>query len=177
MPNFIIITLSLILLTMCGGLGLAENNHVPKAMGPSLFESYKETIGPLRLDFPEEGLPGVIACVPEMSADRYDEANRVYVETWNYAGCGLTLTMGAPIRGTPKCVTSICVSSPSTYATSLGIGIGSTESAVIQAYRVYRNPLSSISGKRFVAGALYNGLTFDFENGVVVRMYLGVTAG
>jgi len=55
--------------------------------------------------------------------------------------------------------------------------IGSTEREVVEAYGRFRDPEEdSEEGRSFVAGSVYDGMIFDFQDGRVIRIFLGSAA-
>ena len=74
------------------------------------------------------------------------------------------------------CAYSITLAAPCTLATKRGIRIGSTEQEVKKAYKKDWNKEDSTSSGRFVAGSIYGGIVFEFQNGKVSRIFLGAAA-
>lgn len=73
-------------------------------------------------------------------------------------------------------IESITLTSPCTLATKQGIRIGSTEQEVRKAYRKDWNREDSASSENFVAGSIYGGIIFQFQDGKVTRIFLGAAA-
>jgi hypothetical protein len=68
------------------------------------------------------------------------------------------------------------ISTPSTLKTQRGIGIGSREQAVIQAYQHEKDAEATMPTEVFVAGSVYGGLMFQFQNDQVISIFLGAGA-
>jgi hypothetical protein len=143
----------------------------------SQFNTGEERIGGLRLGLGEKDVPANIPCKPEKGKEVFQAATGEYVQTWKYSGCGMVLEMSAERKGGAKVVLSITLTSPGKLATGRGVHIGSTEAEVIKVYGRYRDPEGSgEKGIQFVAGSIYDGMIFDFQNGRVVRIFLGAAA-
>ena len=98
-------------------------------------------------------------------------------QTLTLADCGLELKVAGPRKGGPKTVAAITVTAPSRLATRLGIRLGDDEPTVLAAYGRFRDPDgTSRPGEVLVAGSLFGGLIFEFEQGKLVRMFLGAAA-
>ena len=136
----------------------------------------EEQIGTLRIDLPEQEVKKMIRCALKRGPEKLWGADGAYHQTWEYAGCGITLGMVSEKKGAPKSIESITLVSPSNLSTKRGIRIGSTEQEVMDAYKPYRNKEDSKSFNIFVAGSVYGGLMFNFQNGKVKRIFLGAAA-
>lgn len=162
---------------LLGGPVLAGDARPAKAASAAPFDTAKERLGPLRLGLPEGELAAALACPPQKSKEIHEAATGDFVQTWKYPACGVALKMRAARRAGPRTVASIRLTAPATLQTARGIGIGSPESAVVQAYRASRDrDGGSVSGKTFVAGSIFDGLIFDFKDGAVVGIFLGAAA-
>jgi hypothetical protein len=83
--------------------------------------------------------------------------------------------MVAAQTGAPKSIASIVLTTPSRLSTTRGIRIGSTAKAVMKAYKAEWERESS-KPDIFVAGSIYGGLIFNFQNGKVSKIFLGAAA-
>jgi hypothetical protein len=135
----------------------------------------KERIGSLRIGLPEKKVKQAINCKVTREADRLWGADGAYHQTWKYADCGITLDMVSDKAGASKSIASITLTKPSRLSTTRGMRIGSTSKAVIKAYKADWNRESSNSDT-FVAGSIYGGLIFNFQNGKVSKIFLGAAA-
>ena len=95
------------------------------------------------------------------------------IQDWNYAECGVKIQLSTIDTDVAQAVSSITVAAPSEFKTARGISIGSSEEAVFEAYEDQVDPTISELGETFVAGSIYGGLVFTFEEGKVVKMFLG----
>ena len=100
----------------------------------------------------------------------------VYHQKWEYTGCGITLDMVSDRKGALKSIESITLVSPGTLSTKRGVRIGSTRQEVMKAYKPYWNREDSEFFGNFVAGSIYGGLAFTFQNGKVSKIFLGAAA-
>ena len=136
----------------------------------------EERIGNLHIDLSEGEVKKTIHCTLKRGPEELWGADGAYHQEWEYVGCGITLGMVSEKKGAPKSIDSITLVSPSILSTKRGILIGSTEQEVMKAYKPYWNREDSEYLKIFVAGSIYGGLMFDFENGKVSRIFLGTAA-
>jgi len=99
----------------------------------------------------------------------------MYVQKWEYRDRGITLQMESEQLGQPKQILSLTISAPCPLKTNAGIGIGSKKEEVIQSYHNYRD--NSYGGDySFIAGTVYGGLIFSFENERVSQIFIGAAA-
>jgi len=154
-----------------------QNAFAQKIAASTRYDTAKERIGGLRLGLLENDTVASIPCTPKKLKEIYEGATGDYVQTWQFATCGIVLKMSSPKKGAPKSISAITLTKPATFATGRGIRIGSTEQEVLAAYGRYRDADGdSKKGKRFVAGSVYDGIIFDFQDGTVVRIFLGAAA-
>ena len=154
-----------------------QNALAQKIAASTRYDTTKERIGGLRLGLLESDTVASIPCSPKKLKEIYEGATGDSVQTWQFAACGIVLKMSSPKKGAPKSIAAITLTKPATFATSRGIRIGSTEQEVLAAYGRYRDTDGDTQkGKRFVAGSVYDGIIFDFQNGTVVRIFLGAAA-
>ena len=115
-------------------------------------------------------------CTLRRGPENYWSADGAYHQIWRSDSCGLELGMVSEKRGGPKCIWSITLVRPSTLATSRGIRIGSTEREVRKAYKAVWNREDSQRSGCFVAGSIFGGIMFRFEDGKVREIFLGAAA-
>ena len=149
------------------GVGIAATNSDILA---------EERIGSLRVGLPETDLKKFIACDLKRSSETLWAADGVYHQTWQCPACGLKLGMVSEKRGGMKSIESITLMNPCKLATKRGILIGSTEQEVRKAYKTDWNREESTRSGSFVAGSIYGGMIFQFQNGKVSRIFLGAEA-
>jgi hypothetical protein len=141
------------------------------------YDPLTERLGPLRLGMPEAEVLRRIACPPRKGREVHEGATGDYVQNWHMQGCGLTLKMAGPRRGSPKSVAAITATAPCRLATGRGVGIGADAAAVTAAYGRFKDEEGlSKPGETFIAGSIYGGLIVTFENGRVAEIFLGAAA-
>ena len=136
----------------------------------------EERIGNLRIGISEAEVKKGIHCTLKRGPEELWGADGAYHQEWEYTGCGIRLGMVSEEKGGPKSVKSITVVGPSTLSTKRGIRIGSTEQEVMKAYKPFWNREDSKHFGNFVAGSIYGGLIFYFQNGQVSKIFLGAAA-
>ena len=136
---------------------------------------HEERIGSLRIGLSEGNVKKAIHCTLKRGPENFEGADGEYHQEWVYDGCGITLDMSSNKKGGSKSINAITLVSPSILSTKRGIRIGSGEQDVIKAYKPYWSKDDS-GPSNFVAGSVYGGLMFNFENGKVSRILLGAAA-
>jgi hypothetical protein len=134
-----------------------------------------EQIGKLKIGLSEQKVKQNINCALKRESEQLWGADGAYHQKWNYVDCGITLGMVSAKKGAPKSIESITLNSPSRLSTKRNIRIGSSEKAVMKAYKSEWNREQNTS-KSFVAGSVYGGLIFQFQNGKVSEIFLGAAA-
>ena len=137
---------------------------------------HEERIGTLRIGLSEGEVKKRIHCSLKRGSEELWGADGAYHQKWEYVDCGITLSMVSEKKGASKSIESISLVSPSTLSTKRGIRIGSTEQEVMKAYKSQWNREDSKHFGSFVAGSIYGGVMFDFENDKVSRIFLGAAA-
>ena len=140
------------------------------------FDWTKETVGKLRPNLSEKEVKQIIPAKPTRGPEQLWGADGAYHQEWKYPAAGITLGMVAEKKGGPKSVERITIISPSTLATSKGIRIGSTEAEVKEAYGRFRNAEDSEHFGGFIAGSVFVGVMFSFQQGKVSRIFIGAAA-
>lgn len=135
----------------------------------------QEQIGNLRIGLSEAKVKQAIKCAVKREAEQFWGADGAYHQKWKYADCGIVLSMVSEQKGGSKSIESITLKNPSRLSTKRGIRIGSSEKAVMKAYKAEWDRESAKPGF-FVAGSVYGGLIFQFENGKVIQIFLGAAA-
>lgn len=134
----------------------------------------KESLDKLKLGLNVNDLTKILGESIEKSKSELWGADGEYHQTFKYSGLGLELDMIGE-KEVDKIINMITVVSPCDYKTNKGISIGSNYKEVEQAYKDYLNPDFSNSTS-LVAGSIYGGLIFSFENGKVKSIFLGASA-
>ena len=140
------------------------------------FPYEKEQIGKLHIGLSEAGVRQIIPGQPTRGAEKWWGADGQYHQEWKYPADGITLGMVAKQKGGLKSIESLTITGPSTLKTQRGIRIGSTEAEVVKAYGRFRNAEDSTPGELLVAGSVFGGLMFTFQQGRVRRIFLGAAA-
>jgi len=136
----------------------------------------KEQVGKLRDGLSEREVKQIIPGKPRRGPEQWWGADGEYHQEWKYPDGGITLGMVSKKKGGPKSIWSITITSPSTLQTEKGIRIGSTEQEVNEAYGRFRNVEDSKKGEVFVAGSVFGGLIFNFQQGRVSNIFIGAAA-
>ena len=103
------------------------------------------------------------------------EADGLEHQTWIYASKGIEFDMVNSDNG--QAVNMIAITDPSNYKTDKGICIGSLYEDVLEAYKenIDQNELKSDKSE-IIAGSVYDGIIFTFENNKVSRIFIGAAA-
>lgn len=140
------------------------------------FPFEKEQIGKLHIGLSERAVKQIIPGKPSRGPEKWWGADGQYHQEWQYTDGGITLGMVAKKKGGFKSIESLTITSPSILQTQRGIRIGSTEAEVIKAYGRFRNAEASKPGELLVAGSIFGGVMFDFQQGRVSRIFIGAAA-
>lgn len=133
----------------------------------------EESFGGLKLDMAIAELTPLIDCGAIKGEPVLWEGIGEIIQEWDYPECGVKLQMSTADPNVSQIISSIAIRAPSQLATARGIQIGSSESEVMAAYADYEDTEHSAPGESFMAGSVYGGLIFSFEDDKVVRMFLG----
>jgi hypothetical protein len=140
------------------------------------FPYEKEQLGKLHIGLSEREVKQIIPGKPTRGAEKWWGADGQYHQDWQYTDGGITLGMVSKKKGGLKSIESITITSPSSLQTQRGIRIGSTEAEVVKAYGPFRNAEDSKPGELFVAGSIFGGVMFEFQQGRVNRIFIGAAA-
>lgn len=140
------------------------------------FDWAKEQVGKLRYGISEKEVKQIIPGQPQRGREELWGADGEYHQDWKYPAAGITLSMVSKKKGGPKSIERITITSPSPRQTSKGIRIGSTEAEVNEAYGRFRNAFDSEHFNCFIAGSIFGGVMFNFEQGKVSQMFIGAGA-
>jgi hypothetical protein len=130
----------------------------------------KEQIGQLHLGLSAKAVKQLIPGRPTRGPEENWAIMDVYHQWWKYPEAGIALDMFSKKKGGPKYIGSMAITSPCKLKTQRGIGIGSTEAEVANAYGRFRNAELSKTFESFVAGSTCGGVLFDFQQGKVSRI-------
>lgn len=157
---------ALMIVGIIGSVALAANE----------FPYDKEQVGKLHLGLSEKVVKQIIPGKLTRGPEQKWGADDLYHQEWKYPAGGLTLGMVSEKKGGPKSIERITITSPSKLQTQRGIGIGSTEAEVAKAYGPFRNAEESKPGELLVAGSIFGGVMFNFQQGKVSRIFIGAAA-
>lgn len=146
------------------------------AFAAQRFDWTKEQVGKLRYGLSEREVEKIIPDKPKRLLEKFWAADGNYHQEWQYPDAGITLDMVSEKKGGPQSIGSMTITSPSTLKTQRGIGIGSTAAEVKEAYGRFRNDEDSKDFGGFIAGSIYGGVMFDFDQGRVSRIFVGAAA-
>jgi hypothetical protein len=155
---------------------LLLNIIAPPVLADNLSFMQDERIGEFRLGLSEKELKQQLHCSVKRGDDVEWGTDGLYHQTWDCYEEGISFDMVSNRKGGAKKLASITITAPSQLKTKRGIQIGSSEQAVIQAYQQEKDAEASQPKELFVAGSVYGGLTFQFDNDKVVSIFLGASA-
>ncbi len=137
-----------------------------------------EAIGELRLGMEAVEITELLGQPKKKDEISESAATGEFTQSWEYPDIGITLDMTSASRRGGQSLGNIRASAPCELKTTRGVGIGSTREEVERAYGDVQDKQDSDPAitSRFVAGSIYNGLIFDFEDGKVSYMFMGVGA-
>lgn len=104
------------------------------------------------------------------------EADALFHGIWRFPAQGITLDMVADTADGEQAIASARCGLSCKLATQREIGIGATYEEVAEAYSDVQDEEGSEAPFNFVAGSLYGGLVFSFEEGKVIQIFLGAAA-
>lgn len=132
-----------------------------------------ETIGGFKLGMDERKVLGVLGQPKSKGFPTEEGATGDFVSDWEWKG--ITVGMAAGRRSGPFHVRSISVDTPSTFATSRGIHVGSTLAELSKIY-----PRNTEEGNadpnQYLVGSVYGGELFTLEKDKVASIFLGAMA-
>lgn len=133
-----------------------------------------ESLWGIKKDMQSKKVIETIGYPDDKSAEEEWGADGQIHQKWTYANQNVELDMiGA--ESTNQVVNSIYVMSPSDAKTSRNIGIGSTISDVTNKY-INEIDNSQSSETSLVAGTIYGGIIFTFENKKLISIFIGASA-
>jgi hypothetical protein len=106
----------------------------------------------------------------------FSEADGLYRQSWYYPKQGMVFQLAGENKTDKPKIASIRLTRPSKLETDRGIRIGDSYDEVVRAYGRHQDQENSVPFKRLVAGSIYGGLVFSFQNGRVVEIFLGAAA-
>ncbi|MFT7581921.1 MAG: hypothetical protein ACI9MR_003602 [Myxococcota bacterium] len=134
-------------------------------------------IGAIKADVSAESVVASFG-EPEKMGESWEEgATGMWVQDWHWPARGIEIAMGSTRKDGAQSVYNYTVSAPFAGTTTRGIGIGATEAEVTKAYAGLADPSFTTGGKIFIAGSVYGGVFFNFdEGGRVESIFIGAGA-
>ncbi len=142
----------------------------------------KEDFNGIKIGLDSASIVKLIGAPDETSEEQFWGADGGFHSTWTYDKLGLSIGMNrAPAHPKEsiqaKQIDRITVQAPSTYSTKRGISIGSSIEDVRIAYKKAISDSQANSNPiTLVAGTVYGGLIFTFEERKVSKLFLGAAA-
>ncbi|WP_413161030.1 hypothetical protein ACL6C3_21215 [Capilliphycus salinus ALCB114379] len=137
---------------------------------------HSEGFGDLKIGLSETEVVQILGEAESKGEQQFWGADGLYHQKWNYPQQGITLDMASETEEGSAMISSIRVKAPSQLTTKRGVAIGDSSAKVKQAYAAEEDEAAPISSDFFVAGSVYGGLIFEFENNQVKEMFLGAVA-
>lgn len=141
-------------------------------IGFKLMDS--ETIGVVKRRMAFENVKALLGEPDTISSVDTSEIDGGFYQSIEYLKLGVSIVISAHPDSVKK-VENIFINEPCILKTSKQIGIGSSLDEVKKAYGVSINP-GSYSEDYLIAGSVYGGIVFNFENLKVKSIYLGISA-
>jgi hypothetical protein len=164
------------MLKRCGAALVMVGLICSLALAGNEFPYDKEQIGKLHIGLSAKEIKQIITSQPTRGPEELMGADGQYHQEWKYSEAGVTLGMVSEKKGGLKTIGSMTITAPSKLQTQRGIGIGSSEAEVGKAYGSCRNAEESRPGELLVAGSIFGGVMFDFQQGKVSRIFIGAAA-
>lgn len=143
---------------------------------PSAGVMRSENLGGLRIDMAAQDVIELLGESRERGEQRMSESDALYHQEWRYPRQGILLDMVSEQANDNTKIASIRVGPPSSIATGRGVKVGDSFTAVNKAYSDQLDADNSDPPFTLLAGSLYDGILFSFEEGKVIRIYLGAVA-
>ncbi|MCW6036567.1 hypothetical protein K4A83_09875 [Spirulina subsalsa FACHB-351] len=149
-----------------------ESNSLEE--GFDLMQS--ETLGGwLKVGLPASAIVDQLGDPPQKGEAVFWGAIGTYVQQWDYPSQGINLQMESEESDGEQRVLHLTLSSPSNLKTRQNIGIGSFRTEVEQAYQEY-GQVTPDNPNTFIAGTVYGGIIFEFEDDQVTHIFIGAAA-
>lgn len=129
--------------------------------GPDVLKD--ESFGGLKLGIADVEVVELLGEPAKKDRPELWGADGAYHGTWHYPDLGLKLDLAGDKRKGPTRLTSITAAAPCSFRTSRGVGVGDAKSAVEAAYGKDREPGSDPDDAVFIAGSVYWGVFFTFD--------------
>ncbi|WP_017307121.1 hypothetical protein [Spirulina subsalsa] len=171
--GFLLFTLP-VSLQSCKAPADSTRESNPLEDGFDLMEN--ETLGGwLKVGLPASAIVEQLGEPPQKGEAVLWGAIGTYVQQWDYPGQGINLQMESEEPDGEQRVLHLTLSSPSSLQTRQNIGIGSSRTSVEQAYQEY-GQVTPENPNTFIAGTVYGGIIFEFEEDQVTHIFIGAAA-
>ncbi len=171
---------SALLTSLIVSLGILTNASETVSLTVQIAQNFDlllaESFGELSIGLTDTEVIQILGEPQSKEEQQFWGADGLYHQKWNYPQQGLILDMAAETEQSFGMISSIRVKAPSQLKTRRGIGIGDSSAKVKQAYTQEADEAAPISSDFFVAGSVYGGLIFEFQNDQVIEMFLGAVA-
>ena len=135
-----------------------------------------EVLGELKIDDSDRQIISYLGNPEIQSKNVMWGSDGLYHQTWDYPQQGIKLEMVSETEKGTQQVSSITISEPSQLKTERNIGIGDLYEKVEEVYKQEKDVDNSITCESFVAGSIYEGIIFSFNEGKVSKIFLGSAA-
>ena len=136
----------------------------------------EESLGELKLDLSAQQVIQLLGNPTQKGQVEFWAGDALYHQYWYYPNQGITLSMASKTEKESQNIAFIKLVYPSTLPTKRGIKIGSSIEEVSLAYAKEKDQEMSIPDQTFIAGSIYGGLIFTFDQGRVSEIFLGAAA-
>ncbi len=143
---------------------------------PSPGVMHAENIGGLHIDMVAQDVIGLLGEPRKRGEQRMSESDALYHQEWRYPRLGIFLDMVSQKANGNTNIASIRVGPHSSVATVRGIKVGNSFTTVNKVYGDQLDADNSDPPYTLLAGSPYDGMLFSFEEGKVIRIYLGAVA-
>lgn len=134
-----------------------------------------DSLGSLKINLNWENVIKTLGEPEEKSETVVWGADGLEHQSWIYTTKGIILDIVKDENSAT--LNSIHISSPCTFKTRRGIGVGSKRSEVFDAYKSEIEPAESEEAPGFIiAGSIYGGIIFSLENDSVSEIFIGAGA-
>ncbi len=145
-----------------------------KESAPGLMHS--DSLGDLRIGMQEREVIELLGEPGDKGKQLLWEADARYHQEWRYPLQGIFLDLVSESTDGKQRVASIRAGLHSILETTKGIKVGDSFAAVNNAYGDQLDTDNSDPPFTLLAGSLYDGLLFSFEEGKVIQIFLGAAA-
>lgn len=160
--------------------GKLEEHNLSESLQPNISVTdnlmQTESIGELKIDDSAQQVISYLGNPETQSENVIWGSDGLYHQTWDYPQQGNKLDMVSETEKGTQTVSSITINEPSQLKTKRNIGIGDLYEKVEKVYKQEKDVDNSITCETFVAGSIYEGIIFSFNEGRVSKIFLGSAA-